>query len=442
MRLWHRHYYICFSSAAKIRLVPPRVPFHYPQLLPRAVPVFRWQVLKITVAVAMLCGLMLSPRLWLTARTYPHTPVWYELPQLPTPLDWLLLGVLAAALGAIIVSPRPRPALLIFVGIAAIWSLWDQTRWQPWFYQYLFMFAVLAFSPAPNDEDRAQAGLNACRFIVASLYVWSGLQKVNHNFAEVTYPWLMKPVLNHLPDSKLWLVSGHGWQVGFVECAIGLSLLVWPLRPLAVVGALLMHSVILFCLGPWGHAWNTIVWPWNLAMMVFVVVLFARTRPVKPWQILWPRRCLLAPVTLLLLGIMPLFNFFELWDSYLSAALYSSNTPEAEFHISQEVYDRLPEEARVHAQWREVEPEDPDADCPYEMDIVSWSMAEMNVPPNPEPRVFRGIARRLADFPRSKASDRNSADPSSSVRVILIVKGRTDWRTGKAKETREEFRGP
>ena len=44
-----------------------------------------------------------------------------------------------------------------------------------------------------------------------------------------------------------------------------------------------------------------------------------------PWHILWPRRFLFARVTLLLFGVMPLFNFFECWDSYLSAALYSGN---------------------------------------------------------------------------------------------------------------------
>ncbi len=407
----------------------------------------RWHVLKITLAVAMLCGLMLSPRLWLTDRTYPQVPVWDALSPLPPPLDWLLLGGVVAALGAIGVAPRPRLALCVFVGIAALYSLWDQTRWQPWFYQYLFMFAVLAFGPAPDDEEHAQAGLNACRLIVASIYVWSGLQKLNVNFAGDTFPWLLEPVLRLLPDSWHEQVTGCGWIAAFVECAIGFGLLVWPLRLVAVVGALAMHALILFCLGPWGHAWNTIVWPWNLAMMVLVVVLFARTRPVKPWQIVWPRRSLVAPVTLVLFGIMPLFNFFECWDSYLSGALYSSNTPDARFLISQEVFDHLSAEAREHAQRREVGPEDIDPDCPYELDLVSWSMAEMNVPPYPAARVFRGVARRLAALPERTAGGkervaRGRGESPSSVRVVLILTGRTDWRTGLGRETREEFSGP
>src|SRR5439155_8092147 len=98
----------------------------------RDIPVSRWQFVKCTLAVAMLCGLMLSPRLWLSARSYPLVPVWDGLPTVPAPWDWLVLGVLLAALGAIVVAPRPRLAMLVFVILAGVWSLWDQTRWQPW----------------------------------------------------------------------------------------------------------------------------------------------------------------------------------------------------------------------------------------------------------------------------------------------------------------------
>jgi hypothetical protein len=400
--------------------------------------VTRWHLLKYTLCAAMLCGLMLSPRLWLTARSYPLVPVWDGLPLVPSPWDWLVLGTLLAALGAVVGSRRPRLAMLVFVILAALWSLGDQTRWQPWFYQYLFMFAALALGAAPDDLERGQSSLNGCRLIVASMYVWSGLQKVNVDFATDVFPWLMDPLLKHLPEGWQASINGHGWEAGFVECALGLGLLVWPLRPVAVVGALTMHLVILFSLGPWGHAWNTVVWPWNLAMMMFVVILFARTRPVMPWHILWPRRFLFARVTLLLFGVLPLLSFFEWWDCYLSAALYSGNTPDARILICQEVYDQLPREARRHVQLRAVVPDevadldDPDSACPYEVDVNSWSLAELNVPPYPAERVFRGIACRLAALP-------DHAGGSADARVIVRLQGRSDWRTGKRRETRVAF---
>jgi hypothetical protein len=401
----------------------------------------RWHFLKNTLAAAMLCGLMLSPRLWLTARSYPHVPVWSGLPALPTPWDWLLLGVLLASLGAVVAASRPRLAMLVFVLLAGLWSLWDQTRWQPWFYQYLFMFAALALGPAPSDPQRGQASLNACRLIVASLYVWSGLQKVNVEFATGDYPWLMEPMLKHLPETWHESIKCCGWQAAFFECGIGLGLLVWPLRALAIAGALAMHLLILFSLGPSGHDWNTVVWPWNLAMMIFVVVLFARTRGLMPWHILWPRRFLFARVVLLLFGVMPLLNFFECWDSYLSAALYSGNIALERIFISQEVYDRLPADARRHARWRWAAPDhegaafpdDATSACPWEVDLLEWSMAEMNVPPYPAARVSRGLARRLADLPR------HDGVTKSGPHVILLLEGRAHWRTGKRQQTRVVF---
>ena len=160
----------------------------------------RWNLLKYALCAAMLCGFMLSPRLWLTARSYPHAPLWASLPGLPTPWDWLLLGLLLATLGVVVAANRPRPALLVFVTLAGLWSLWDQNRWQPWFYQYLFMFAALAFGAAPDNPERRQASLNACRLIIVGTYFWSGLQKVNWNFAHADFPWLMAPVLKTCPN--------------------------------------------------------------------------------------------------------------------------------------------------------------------------------------------------------------------------------------------------
>ena len=392
----------------------------------------RWNLLKNTLAAAMLCGLMLSPGLWLTVRSYPLVPVWDGLPRVPPPWDWLILGVLLAALGAVIAGRKPRLAMLVFVILAGLWSLWDQTRWQPWFYQYLFMFAVLAIGPPPDDPKRAQASLNACRLIVASIYVWSGLQKANKSFVDShNIKDLIGPALRGMAPAWQSFICDRGWEMAFAECCIGLGLLVWPLRPIAIVGALGMHSLLLYCLGPWGLNWNSVVWPWNLAMMAFVVILFGRTRGVMPWHILWPRGFPFARVTLLLFGVMPLLNFFECWDAYLSAALYSNNTADARIFVSQDVYRRLyvplSEEPYPFSE------DDPASACPYELDLLTWSMAEMNVPPYPADRVSRGIARRLAELPRD-------ADPTKpGPRVVLILESRADWRTGERRRSIEMF---
>src|SRR5437867_4477926 len=190
----------------------------------------RLLLLHWVLAAAMLCGFLMSTNLWLSSRTYPLAPVWEGLPAIPYPGDWLWFGLLLVLVVAPLAMPRPAPFIFLFVVLAGLLAVWDQTRWQPWFYQYLFMFAVLGFAwRRPDDAERQEAGLNACRLIVASIYIWSGLQKVNVSFATDVHPYLMAPVLKLLPDAWHGWVNAAGWYVPFVETGIGLSLLVWPL---------------------------------------------------------------------------------------------------------------------------------------------------------------------------------------------------------------------
>src|SRR5262249_43012005 len=230
----------------------------------------------------------------------------------------------------------------------------------------------------------------------------------------------------YFPEGIQALLLDHGWTTAFTECGIGVALLVWPLRLVGVVAALVMHAFILFCL--WKHQWNTIVWPWNIAMMAFVLILFVNTRRVAPWHIVWPKRFLFAPVTLVLFGIMPLFNFFELWDSYLSAALYSGNTPQARLSISPEMFERLPREAKQFAGgFFAGEDADGNAHIGYGVDLFGLAIAELDVPSYPSPRVYPQIARYFATLAPGE--------------VILVIRGRPDWKTGDRKETVERIKG-
>jgi hypothetical protein len=70
-------------------------------------------------------------------------------------------------------------------------------------------------------------------------------------------------------------------------------------------------------------------------------------------------------------------------------------------------------------------------------------MEEMNVPNYPAERVWRGLARRLAELhEKTAATSLGNAAPREErprVQVILILQGRADWRTGKRQEKRVVF---
>ncbi len=363
---------------------------------------FFW--LKIALALAFLGGFLLSIKLWLPPRSYPLTPISERLPEVPSLLSSIWFASLLFLLVAIALTRRPRRLILIFVVLAGLLSLFDQSRWQPWFYQYLFMFAALAAYPwgEPNAEKK-EAALNVCRLIVVGTYFWSGFQKLNATFVETTYPWLTEPLIPLLPGSLEGPVNSLGIALPFIEASIGIGLLT-RFRNVAVIMALGMHAFILLSIGPFGHDWNTIVWPWNIAMMVFVVILFWRTERFSARDVLIPRT--LAPfhgLVLILFGVMPLFSYFGFWDSYLSMSLYSGNIKDARIQVHEAVKDKLPETIRDFALKS-------GANNTNIVSITDWSFNELNVPPYPENRIYKNVARHVCGY---------ANDPS---RVTLLIR--------------------
>lgn len=353
----------------------------------------RLSLLKISLSLALLSGFFLSIRLWVVSRSYPLTPVSGWLPEVPPLAAWVWFVSLLLLLGATVVVRRPRGFIIAFIVLAGLLSLFDQSRWQPWFYQYLFMFAALALYPWGEQEDpeKRETALNICRLIVASTYFWSGVQKLNVSFVEDGFPEFVDPLVVLLPESLAAWILPLGILVPFMEAGIGIGLLTRRFRNAAVVLALGMHAFILFSIGPFGRDWNTIIWPWNLAMMAFVVVLFWRNRDFSLKDVLVPGRSLLHGLVLLLFGIMPLLSFFGLWDSYLSASLYSHNTEVGAIYVSERVEDELPAATRDLAV-----KSSPNGTAV--VSIIDWSFGELNVPPYMESRVFENVARHVCGY--------------------------------------------
>lgn len=350
--------------------------------------------LKSAVAAALMAGLALSPRLWFSNRWYPLTPVLEWLKPIPHPLDTVLYGAMLALLAAIFVMRRPRALIAALVLIAAGLALFDQSRLQPWFYQYLLMLMAIGLSRSDAEDCSA---LDTCRLIVAATYLWSGLQKSNGNFADGVFPWMIDPFTAHLPIEMRTLLNAFGMVAPLVEIAIGIGLLTKDLRDFAVIAAIGMHGFILLSLGPLGHNSNSVVWPWNIAMICFVLILYWREPAIEFRDILLGRNSRFHKLVLLFFVIAPALSFFNLWDHYLSSALYAGNRNSARIYVTDSMADRLPDAIQQHTTVEAGSEMD-------EIELYEWSMGELNVPPYPEPRIYRNIARHLCAYAQ-KSSD-------------------------------------
>ncbi len=369
--------------------------------------------LKITLVVAFFSGFLLSLKLWGSDRFFPLAPVFEFLPPIPASFDYLLLGLMFLWLVAIALIWRSQKLIWGFLILAFGFSLWDQNRWQPWFYQYLWMLGALSFYPwQKSDANNRKASLNICRLIVVSLYFWSGIQKMNVLFLQEVFPWMLEPFSRHWPESLKQLVNLTGYAVPFIETAIGLGLLTRRFRPISLGLAIAMHLFILLCIGPLGHGVNSVIWPWNLAMIAFLLLLFVRTESITAKSIIGIKNSLPHKIGLVFFGIMPFFSFFDLWDSYLSAALYSGNIAQAHIFIEESVKKNLPSSLGAHLSKTE-------SRAGYKLNLLDWSSEAVGVPPYPEARFYRRIAHSLCDY---------ATQPND---VILIIEEKADWLSGK-----------
>jgi hypothetical protein len=358
--------------------------------------------LRRSIVAGLVAGLLISAKLWVSTREYPLVPLLDIVPPLPYPLDYILFGLFGMLLVEILIfRGRLAGALVIAaLALAALLALQDQDRLQPWFYQYSLMLGAVGLSNLGRLST--EGALNACRVIVAFTYFWSGLQKAHVTFARDVYPWLIGPLASHLPSEAASILAHEAYAVPVIETAIGLGLLVRPLRKPAVIAAILMHAFILFSLGPWGHDWNSVIWPWNLAMVAFDLILFWRA-PDNPsfLAVVKPGGSAYRAVVLVLFAFMPALNFVGLWDSYLSASLYSGSTEDGFVYTtdgSSEV---------------------------YRSGIFDKAMDEMNVPVYPEVRVYKRVFAEM-----------RCEKPQSFPRPTLVVYGRPGITSGdRSKST-------
>jgi hypothetical protein len=364
--------------------------------------------LKSTVSVALGCCLVLSAKLWVSTRLFPLAPVSHSLPAIRFPLDYVCFACLLALLLTISIAARPRKLVLAFVCLATALSLWDQNRWQPWFFQNVCILGALAFLAWRKPEaENNRAALNVCRLIIICGYFWSGLQKLNVNFVRQTWP----EMTSFLPHFWQSVVNGFpSWIIVIIpltEIFIGIGLLTLRFRDAAVLLAITIHVLILSLLIASGE--NTVVWPWNLAMILFAFMLFWQDKQTGAAEILFRKNAFHALVVILF-GALPALSFINLWDSYLSAALYSGNTRQAVIYVTPAVINLLPPTTCRHI-WQSTEP--------FFLDVNRWAFGELNVPVYPEARVYRTVAEEICRYAKNDSG------------VRLRIKSRPDPFSGR-----------
>ena len=294
------------------------------------------------ILVGLLAQMMLSGQLWWKSEgVLPYLPLfftegaWLEKSSIVLFPAFLLLVLINFCL------PQKKIFLKFLLLSGVLLILGNIHRFQVWFYFYgLILFLYLW-----KQYTSAEVLIATLRGVVAGVYSWSGLHKFNNYFVEDIFPWLIEP-LEFLFHS---LPSECAYGAGGVELLIGIGLLLSPTRNISVVCSIIFHIIILGLLGPFGHNWNPVVWPWNLVMPLLVFLLFFEKEKLTLNNRVFTLRSF--PAGLLVLGIvwiLPAFNYLGFTPEQLSFKMYAGSQPEIVLYYGEKDRGLMKEHPTIH----------------------------------------------------------------------------------------------
>jgi hypothetical protein len=199
----------------------------------------------------------------------------------------------------------------------------------------------------------------------------------------------MEPLSDYLGNNFVNKINFLGYSFPLIEMLTGVCLMISPLQKAAAICGISMHIFILFVLSPLGHNYNPVVWPWNIAMIFFLFILFYNESIIDIPKLRSAFRTIPSKIVLGLFVFAPLFNFFNLWDSYLSHNLYSGNTSNGSVYFSDSVKKNLPGYLQQYVTIEEDK---------NQINIKYWCMMELGVPAYPEKRNFVEVTNTLFQY--------------------------------------------
>lgn len=375
----------------------------------------RLKFLLITICVGSLFGIAFSYELWFPInRTFPRAPLVFPLPENAVLIfERAFSSILVIFLTLTAFARRPKIFLAVVIFSLLLLAFFDQTRMQPWAYQYLLIFVVYYFHDWENNDERAaDRTIVLAQIVIAGLYVWSGIQKMNFNFSHEVLPSLLIPLENLFP-SRQPPYNFLGVAMPVVESLTGVGLLFRRTRKVAVCLALSTHVFVLSLLI--AKNYNSIVWFWNMTLIFALVFAFWRN-DVSLKEAIGSEKISFRKLIVAASLCLPLLNFFGCWDSFLSGALYSGNVEIPAIRISDDVYEKLPGAAqsvvfRTNNGDRQILP------------LFEWSLKDTNAPVYLEQRVFEQCLKEICRL----ADDKNE--------VELIVRKRPTILDGSYQVT-------
>lgn len=347
-------------------------------------------LIRIT-AVAWFFAKIMSWKLWLADRIFPVAAPLDFLNSVPSQVHLCLMVLSLGGLFLVAFYPKKKIVIACLLIVELFSCLLDQLRWQPWEYQYLLTFCFFLFyKSAPNF-------IKALSMLLVATYVFSGLFKWNGGFLHNIWDNMMLRKLFGFSDEIIGntIVHFSGLILPIIEIASGLGLFLAKRKKPFVWLVVMTHVFLLLALGPAGLQRNSIVWPWNFAMILLIFAIFYKEQnPILTWEFFKNKA---NAAVILIVAVLPLTNFIGFWPSYFSFKLYSGNSKQ--LAICVENTDRDPELHPFIVNIKSVY-------CPElkSTNAAKWTLDELNVPVYPEEAYYKKLKRAwIQKFPETQS---------------------------------------
>lgn len=327
----------------------------------------------------------MSFKLWINTRTFPLIPVSAHLPSLSAPFDLIILILF---LGILVLSCIFQKRFLIWVSLFLLLILLvqDQMRWQPWVYIYSLFLVPFSF----KNSTSKKLTYTYFQLVLIGIYVWSGIHKLNMNFVDIVFPKLMLDAFNlYLIKYKLF-----GFGIPLLEIGIGIGFFFTKTRKLAFLLVVVMHLFILFSVHTKNDVSNSIIIPWNIAMIVFSYLCFYKNQEQIRLANLWKEQAGKFKTILMLLSLLlPILYFWGFWDHYLSYNLYSGKGKSFCVAVKDDAFYKLNLDFDNKACANI-----PKMGNKNVLNLNYWAFKELNVPIPPQKRVYKIIGEKICEI--------------------------------------------
>jgi hypothetical protein len=323
---------------------------------------------------------LFSYNLWHTQRLFPLIPPFDFLENVPNFIHLSLFYFALAGIALVGFFPKNKILIGCTLVVELISCLLDQNRWQPWEYQYFLTFAFFFFY-----HKNLRQFVTYFSFLLIVIYFNSGLHKLNGGF--------LYKVWNEMILTRLFGFEAHqidspfihyaGLSLGLIELFAALGCLFMVNKKFYALFLVCMHVFILFLVGPTGLNYNPIVWPWNIVMMMFILIVFYNAEERISFVKLTSG---FNKIPFTILGILPFFCFLNLYDNFFSFNLYSGSLKHFLICVDEK---QLGNEYKPYISKTKKR-------CGTNTAILgnNWALTEMNIVIYPEERFYKGIMKK------------------------------------------------